>query len=263
MHSYIINAPNSLTEQQFWKTINKALKLPFKEEDNNPYNLQPDSHNLVNSPDIFQIFPDGNAIKIKQIREIQQKFFQKPFKLPYQIFIIHNAETMTTASQNAFLKTLEEPGETNKIFLITSNPKSLLTTIQSRCQIIKIKNTVRPFKDESANPSTDELTEEFKPGRGDPCGRPQTKDLITQISQAPLTKRLTLIESHTKTKQDAQQFIQETMTIVRNILLANNNLTIKQFSNLLKNLQEAHNDLQSNVNIKLAMDNLVLKWDRK
>jgi DNA polymerase-3 subunit delta' len=44
---------------------------------------------------------------------------------------------MTVESQNALLKTLEEPPAYVIIILITSNKNSLLDTIKSRCEIIK------------------------------------------------------------------------------------------------------------------------------
>jgi DNA polymerase-3 subunit delta' len=43
---------------------------------------------------------------------------------------------MNEASQNAFLKTLEEPPGDSLIILITSLPQSLLPTIRSRCQAL-------------------------------------------------------------------------------------------------------------------------------
>ena len=44
---------------------------------------------------------------------------------------------MTVESQNALLKTLEEPPEYAIIILVTNNKESLLPTIKSRCEIIK------------------------------------------------------------------------------------------------------------------------------
>lgn len=49
-------------------------------------------------------------------------------------FIIDEAEMMNAATQNAILKTLEEPPEGTVIVLVTSSEDRLLTTIRSRCQ---------------------------------------------------------------------------------------------------------------------------------
>ncbi|KPI46948.1 DNA polymerase III subunit delta' [Clostridioides difficile] len=92
--------------------------------------------NLENSPDYILIKPDGNSIKIAQIRNMQSDIVIRPHK-DYKIYIINNAEKMTVEAQNALLKTLEEPPDYAIIILVTNNKESLLETIKSRCDIIK------------------------------------------------------------------------------------------------------------------------------
>ena len=95
-----------------------------------------DTENVENSPDYINIYPDGNSIKIAQIRRLQTDIIVKPHN-QYKIYIINQAESMTIEAQNALLKTLEEPPEYAIIILITSNKEALLDTIKSRCEIIK------------------------------------------------------------------------------------------------------------------------------
>lgn len=92
--------------------------------------------NLENSPDYVLIKPDGNSIKIAQIRNLQSDIVVRPHK-EYKIYVINNAEKMTVEAQNALLKTLEEPPNYAIIILVTNNKESLLETIKSRCDIIK------------------------------------------------------------------------------------------------------------------------------
>lgn len=92
--------------------------------------------NLFNSPDYIEIMPDGNSIKIAQIRKLQSDILVKPYK-SYKIYVIDEAQKMTVEAQNALLKTLEEPPKYAIIILITNNKESLLDTIKSRCEIIK------------------------------------------------------------------------------------------------------------------------------
>ena len=92
--------------------------------------------NLFNSPDYIEITPDGNSIKIAQIRKLQSAILVKPYK-SYKIYVIDEAQKMTVEAQNALLKTLEEPPKYAIIILITNNKESLLDTIKSRCEIIK------------------------------------------------------------------------------------------------------------------------------
>ncbi|MBQ3423194.1 MAG: DNA polymerase III subunit delta' [Romboutsia sp.] len=92
--------------------------------------------NVESSPDYISIEPTGSSIKIAQIRELQSDIIIKPHS-DYKIYVINNAQKMTVESQNALLKTLEEPPEYAIIILITNNKESLLPTIKSRCEIIK------------------------------------------------------------------------------------------------------------------------------
>lgn len=96
-----------------------------------------------NNPDFFYIEPEGNSIKIEQIRNAQRKVAEKPIISNKKIFIIDDADKMTVEAQNCLLKTLEEPPNYITIILITSNENNLLATIKSRCTIIhfnKISN---------------------------------------------------------------------------------------------------------------------------
>jgi len=54
-----------------------------------------------------------------------------------RVFIIEESETMNPASQNALLKTLEEPPPETFLILITSRPERFLPTVRSRCQSVR------------------------------------------------------------------------------------------------------------------------------
>ncbi|MDB8794391.1 DNA polymerase III subunit delta' C-terminal domain-containing protein [Romboutsia sp. 1001216sp1] len=95
-----------------------------------------DISDVKNSPDYIEIDPDGNSIKIAQIRKLQTDIIIKPHK-DYKIYVINDAHKMTIEGQNALLKTLEEPPKYAIIILVTSNKEALLDTIKSRCEIIK------------------------------------------------------------------------------------------------------------------------------
>ena len=62
-----------------------------------------------NNPDITVIEPDGNSIKIEQIRIMNSKILEKPISSNKKVYIINNSEKMTVDAQNCLLKTLEEP----------------------------------------------------------------------------------------------------------------------------------------------------------
>jgi DNA polymerase-3 subunit delta' len=59
---------------------------------------------------------------------------QRPYVGPWKVFIIADADRMTTEAANTLLKTLEEPPEGTVIILTSSRPTALPDTVVSRCQ---------------------------------------------------------------------------------------------------------------------------------
>ena len=53
------------------------------------------------------------------------------------MFVIEAADAMADESQNALLKTLEEPAPYVHLVLISSEPAALLETVRSRCQAVR------------------------------------------------------------------------------------------------------------------------------
>ena len=90
-------------------------------------------------PDIHHLVPNGEEIKIDQVRLVQSDLALKPFEGTKKTLIVDGVDRMNTASSNAFLKTLEEPPGEALILLITSLPQSLLPTIRSRCQEVRFQ----------------------------------------------------------------------------------------------------------------------------
>jgi len=95
-------------------------------------------------PDLFILEPKKSSptareavLKIDEIRELQNKLAYLPYEGNTKVAIINNAERMTPAAANSFLKTLEEPPSKTLIILIASNPHQLLPTVVSRCQGIR------------------------------------------------------------------------------------------------------------------------------
>lgn len=87
-----------------------------------------------NFPDFLNIYPDGQNIKIEQIRELNRILGFAPAAGGYRVCVLHQAERMNKEASNAFLKTLEEPPPGNILILKAAEPLDLLPTIVSRCQ---------------------------------------------------------------------------------------------------------------------------------
>jgi len=100
--------------------------------------LHPDVHFIGPTPPVSN--PKGTpAIRVDHIRELERLAALKPAEAPYKVFIVDEAEAMTGAAPQAFLKTLEEPPARTVIILILSQPRALPATVLSRCQIVRFR----------------------------------------------------------------------------------------------------------------------------
>ncbi|MFI3214524.1 MAG: DNA polymerase III subunit delta' [Eubacteriales bacterium] len=95
-----------------------------------------------NQPDIIYVTHEKpNTIGVDDIRlQVNQDVDIKPYARPWKIYIIRDAEKMSTQAQNALLKTLEEPPSYAVIILLTSQIELLLPTILSRCITLHFKS---------------------------------------------------------------------------------------------------------------------------
>lgn len=87
-------------------------------------------------PNILWIIPDGQSIKVDQIRAVSEFTNQTALKGKHRIVVIHPASSMNAQAANALLKTLEEPTSDVHIILISDQSERLPATILSRCQRI-------------------------------------------------------------------------------------------------------------------------------
>ena len=86
-------------------------------------------------PDLVWLAPQGTQHLVDEVRErVIVAAAYRPFEGARRVFVIEAAEAMADESQNALLKTLEEPPPFAHLVLITSEPAALLETVRSRCQ---------------------------------------------------------------------------------------------------------------------------------
>ncbi len=76
-------------------------------------------------------------IKVDQIRALQPLFQNQASISEYRVVIIDAADDLERAGANAILKNLEEPPKNTIFFLISHMPDRLLSTIRSRCQMLR------------------------------------------------------------------------------------------------------------------------------
>jgi DNA polymerase-3 subunit delta' len=95
--------------------------------------LDPSPH-----PDLVWLAPRGAQHMVEEVRErVIRAAAYRPFEGGRRVFVIEAAEAMRDESQNALLKTLEEPPEFVHLILLSSDQEGLLETVASRCQTIE------------------------------------------------------------------------------------------------------------------------------
>lgn len=95
-----------------------------------------------NFPEIKTIEAEGLWIKKDQLKDLQKEFSKKAVIGNKKIYIIKDAEKLNKQSANSILKFLEEPDNNIIAILLTENIYEVLPTIRSRCQILKLKESV-------------------------------------------------------------------------------------------------------------------------
>ena len=75
-------------------------------------------------------------LRLEQIRGVRRALGRQPVESTRGMVVIESTEAMAEAAANALLKTLEEPGH-GLLILLTAAPERLLSTIRSRCQLIR------------------------------------------------------------------------------------------------------------------------------
>ena len=93
-----------------------------------------------NYPDFFVFDGSKSTIKKEAVTTIESAFEKKAFENKgIRVYILHLIENMTIEAINSILKFLEEPGQKVYAFLTTNNESTILPTIISRCQVLRLK----------------------------------------------------------------------------------------------------------------------------
>lgn len=95
-----------------------------------------------NYPELKIIETDSSIIKKEQLLELQNEFSRSSIEGNYRIYVIKDCDKMNKQASNSLLKFLEEPVPGIIAILLTNHFNKLLTTIVSRCQIIRLNNVI-------------------------------------------------------------------------------------------------------------------------
>ena len=243
----------------------------------------------------------ATEISIDTIRDFMQRNANlPPYEGRYKIFIIDNAELMSSAAANCLLKILEEPPEHVIIILLTPAENQLLPTIISRCQrlelrpmpILKIESTLAA----TAKLDTDKSRLLARLSAGclgwalsamqDESYLQNRQSLLSEfisMIDSSWSSRLSYIQKIPSDRAAAEAMIKLWMQWYRDMLLVKYNreeaiinldhiaelkfwastLTIAEIKEFIDSLNRALNNLAYNVNLHLLFEVIMLDMPKK
>lgn len=223
-----------------------------------------------NSPDFSIIEPDGNSIKIEQIREFQKKVSEKPIISNKKVYIINDSDKMTVEAQNCLLKTLEEPPEFVTIILIGSNENSFLSTIKSRCMILHFEKISdeqiqKYLQDNHQTEINSKIMLEACQGS---IGKAleikdkqelyqNTEQVVNSLERKDKIDILNMSDFIYKSKDDKLEILNYINVLFINLAKINS-----KYADCIAIVEETKRRLQSNANYDMCIDNLLLSlWE--
>lgn len=151
-HALLFSGASGLGKERFALSFAQSLLCSDRDKSGQPCGkcrncqLMSSGHH----PDFQWVRPDEDSksgeIKIESIRRFTDSAGLTTHSANYKVIAIQPAHRMTNGAANSLLKTLEEPTSSTVILLLTDQPARLLPTIRSRCMSLLF----RPPEQESA-----------------------------------------------------------------------------------------------------------------
>jgi|TARA_B110001454_G_scaffold55816_1_gene54556 DNA polymerase-3 subunit delta' len=236
------------------------------------------------------------SIGVCQIRSMNKDMNLKSFTGTHKVFVIDSIDDVPPSGQDALLKQLEEPPPHTTILLLSANPGNLNLTIRSRCQLVQIPAMSRDLLADAILKSnlTDDIQSANKYatitkgcyGRAytqltDPAYEITLNSILEDIknlARAGSRDRMNYSERLGKAWRNEPEVVLETLNIWKawwrealqiaaNIVSielsifhhkSDSQLTSQIALQALTALEEAENNLQVNVNARLALDVMMI-----
>lgn len=245
---------------------------------------------------LIQAEHEGEVLKIDQVRELQHRLALSPFEARYRVALILRFEEAHSGAANAMLKTLEEPPAQVIVILTANTSESLLPTIVSRCEAIRLRPLAIPETSQGLqviqgmSPETAEKLAHISGGRpgyalqlfNHPELLEQRQSFIEEMLQlltSSRRERFAFAFTHLNHKDDLRRELQIWLTIWRDVLIyasgVNEGITNLDFSASLKRLatelgmkakfyvasvEKTIDQIDRNVNPRMALEVLLMDF---
>jgi len=205
------------------------LVLDLKEGDVAANLIDNDQH-----PNVIRIKPESKNIKKEQVAFLKTEATKKAVEQGAKIYIIEQAEAMSTAATNGLLKFLEEPEQATYIVLMAQAKEVLLSTIVSRTINLPFKRLRQVAFD------------------------PELLDLVVQLETSGQAPEITLATHQSLLKDRVAEFLETYQGYYQQELdqqLASNEAHyIKSYVKKIRFALVAQANLKMNMNTQLCLD---------
>lgn len=278
-HAYLFNGPNQIGKTLVARIFSQILQCNNDFCRDCPTCRQIEKGQHI---DTIELLDDGDSLKIEQIRELLTHL-STTHSGRYKIVFIQNLDRIVVEAANTLLKTLEEPIP-GVIFIMTSTRShQLLDTIISRCRVISFnampeKAILEYIQGRSdLDSSTLEMMAAFsmgRPGRAmkflnDPEQFRFYQDIYHQIvkflERSTMTERMVYSDEIAKDPAMLEAFFELFAQVVRGFMLRKIkgdriHYTFEQLFAMVGYLNQARFELDHNLNAKMVVENLMLKF---
>lgn len=237
---------------------------------------------------------ERRILKIDQIRVLQHDVSRAPFEGRWRVVILRRFEEANEEAANAFLKTLEEPPSHTRLILTARDASLLLPTIASRCQVFALRPLApaqieRALLERGIDQDSARLLSRLSSGRlgwafraaSNPAmlaARREHLDALNAAVNEGRAERLMRAEVLAKKSDELPELLELWLGWWRDVLLVQNGdgaritnidhqallneqasrFSLEQIEHTLKAVRATARYLTQNVNVRLAMEVLLL-----
>ncbi len=249
---------------------------------------------------VVQAEKEGGVLKVEQVREVRQLLSLKPYQGERRVALFLRFEEANASAANALLKTLEEAPQHAILLLTADTTESLLPTIVSRCQVMRLRpltveTVAAALRERGADAETARLLAHLSAGRpglafrllADPQAldfRRQRLDDLRRLLSASRVEKFAYAERLTDRKRAEPERPRETLLLWlsywRDVLVAASGasaplvnvdraeeiralaarLGLETARRLTGQTEKAIEELDRNVNARLLVEVTLLDW---
>ena len=158
-HAYIVEGKSGSGRDEFIKKLSMGLECRSGDISSRPCGHCDACRQVAagSSMDVVRMQMSGKTgYRTEDANAFSSRLYMGAYGR-YLIGIIDDADSLSETVQNKLLKTLEEPRRDVILLLGTANPDHLLSTVRSRCSVIRLQ-----AQQEVPDGSEDEKADDFK-----------------------------------------------------------------------------------------------------